>query len=77
MEKAPCQGTSPPKGHHNLYVFTKRIQKEMDMVTRQVVWLTLYTHVAESGVSIGSIIKQVPRQVVCLPQQWCLIWEIY
>ena len=42
----------------NVFVFGYKIQKdmEMDMVTRQVVWLTLYTHVAESGVSPGRLI---------------------
>ena len=36
----------------------------MDMVIRQAVWLTLYTCVAESDVSLGWFIKPIPRQVV-------------
>ena len=45
-------------------ILLNKIQKEIDMITRQVVWLTPYTHVTESGVSLKGIIEHLPKQGV-------------
>ena len=45
------------------------------MVTRHVVWFTIYTYATESGVSLGKLIMHIPWQVDWLPQEWS--WSIY
>ena len=62
-----------------LCVFVNRIHKEMKMgmVTRQGVWLTLYTCVDDSDVSLGRLTEHLPRQDVQFCQDWWLIRETH
>ena len=50
----------------NACVFVYRVQKGMEIVTRQVFKLTLYTCAAESGVSFGETHQAVTWTVVWL-----------
>ena len=64
MELTPLKHNYPLKNQQayiiiNVYVFVNRMQKGMEMVTRQVVQVTKYTCTADNGVSLGRLIEQL------------------
>ena len=60
----PLQAPFPIQGKHfytiiNVCVLANRIQMDIDMVRRQIVWFILYTNLADIGVSVWGLIYPI------------------